>query len=48
MRGRAAHLLYDIPYGEAKNSTAQVEKLLGPATNRNAKVIRALAEKWGS
>lgn len=48
VRGRAAHLLYDIPYGEAKNSNAQVEKLLGPATNRNAKVIRALAEKWGS
>ena len=46
VRGRAAHLLYDIPYGEAKNSNAQVEKLLGPATNRNVKVIRALAEKW--
>jgi uncharacterized protein (DUF1697 family) len=47
VRGRAVHLLYDIPYGEAKNSNAQVEKLLGPATNRSAKVIRALAEKWG-
>jgi uncharacterized protein (DUF1697 family) len=47
VRGRAVHLLYDIPYGEAKNSNAQVEKVLGPATNRNAKVIRALAEKWG-
>jgi len=46
VRGRAVHLLYDIPYGEAKNSNAQVEKLLGPATNRNVKVIRALAEKW--
>jgi uncharacterized protein (DUF1697 family) len=48
VRDRAVHLLYDIPYGEAKNSNAQVEKLLGPATNRNAKVIRALAEKWGA
>lgn len=48
VRGRAVHLLYDVPYGEAKNSNAQVEKLLGPATNRNAKVIRALAEKWGA
>ncbi|RNM13691.1 DUF1697 domain-containing protein [Nocardioides pocheonensis] len=48
VRGRAVHLLYDVPYGEAKNSNAQVEKHLGPATNRNAKVIRALAEKWGS
>ena len=46
VRGRAVHLLYDVPYGEARNSNAQVEKLLGPATNRNAKVIRALAEKW--
>ncbi len=48
VRERAVHLLYDIPYGEAKNSNAQVEKLLGPATNRNVKVIRALAEKWGT
>jgi len=48
VRGRAVHLLYDVPYGEAKNSNAQVEKLLGPATNRNATVIRTLAEKWGS
>jgi uncharacterized protein (DUF1697 family) len=48
VRGRAVHLLYDIPYGQAKNSNAQVEKVLGPATNRSAKVIRALAEKWGS
>jgi len=48
VRGRAVHLLYDLPYHEAKNSNAQVEKLLGPATNRNAKVIRALAEKWGA
>lgn len=47
VRGRAVHLLYDVPYGEAKNSNAQVEKVLGPATNRNAKVIRTLAEKWG-
>jgi uncharacterized protein (DUF1697 family) len=47
VRGRAVHLLYDIPYGEAKNSNAQVEKAIGLATNRNAKVIRALADKWG-
>ena len=48
VRDRAVHLLYDVPYHEAKNSNAQVEKLLGPATNRNAKVVRALAEKWGA
>ena len=47
VRGRAVHLLYDVPYGEARNSNAQVEKLVGPATNRNATVIRTLAEKWG-
>lgn len=47
VRGRAVHLLYDIPYHEAKNSNAQIEKAIGVATNRNAKVIRTLAEKWG-
>ena len=41
------HLLYDIAYHEAKNSNAQIEKAIGVATNRNAKVIRTLAEKWG-
>jgi len=48
VRDRAVHLLYDVPYGEAKISNARVEKALGPATNRNAKVIRTLAEKWGT
>lgn len=47
VRGRAVHLLYAKPYHEAKVSNAQVEKALGVATNRNAKVIRTLAEKWG-
>ncbi len=47
VRGRAVHLLYDIAYHEAKNSNAQIEKAIGVATNRNAKVIRTLAEKWG-
>jgi uncharacterized protein (DUF1697 family) len=47
VRGRAVHLLYAKPYHEAKVSNVQVEKALGIATNRNAKVIRALAEKWG-
>jgi uncharacterized protein (DUF1697 family) len=46
VRGRAVHLLYDVPYGEAKLSNAFVEKVGGVATNRNAKVIRALREKW--
>jgi uncharacterized protein (DUF1697 family) len=46
VRGRAVHLLYDKPYHEARTSNVLVEKHLGVATNRNAKVIRALADKW--
>ncbi len=46
VRERAVHLLYDKPYHEAKMSNVQVERALGVATNRNAKVVRALAEKW--
>lgn len=47
VRGRAVHLLYDVPYGEAKTSNAFIEKASGlVATNRNAKVITALKEKW--
>lgn len=46
IRGAEAHLLYDIPYGEARNSNAQVEKILGPATNRNLKVVDAIIAKW--
>jgi uncharacterized protein (DUF1697 family) len=47
VRGRAVYLLYDIPYHLAKTSNAAVEKVVGVATNRNVKVIHALAEKWG-
>jgi len=48
VRGRAVHLLYDVPYHRAKLSNAFVEKTLAPATNRNVNVIKALKEKWGS
>lgn len=48
VRGRAVHLLYDVPYHQAKLSNAFVERAAAVATNRNAKVIRTLAEKWGS
>lgn len=48
VRGRGIHLLYDVPYHEAASSNATVERLSGVATNRNAKVIAALAAKWGS
>ncbi len=46
VRDRAVHLLYDIPYHEAKQSNAQIEKAIGVATNRNATVVRVLVEKW--
>jgi uncharacterized protein (DUF1697 family) len=45
--GRAVHLLLGPNYHEAKLTNASVEKLMGVATNRNLKVIRTLAEKWG-
>lgn len=47
VRGRAVHILLDIPYHLAKTSNAKVEKAIGVATNRNARVIHALADKWG-
>jgi len=46
--GRAVHLLLGANYHEAKLSNSSVEKLLGVATNRNLKVIRTVAEKWGA
>ena len=45
--GRAVHLMLGANYHEAKLSNATVEKLMGVATNRNLKVIRTVAEKWG-
>lgn len=32
---------------QAKISNARLEKLVGPATTRDLKVMRALADKWG-
>lgn len=46
VRGRAVHLLCDVPYHVAKTSNAAVEKVAGIATNRNAKVVHALCAKW--
>ena len=46
--GRGVHLLLGQDYHSAKLTNAIVEKHLGIATNRNLKVIRTLAEKWGS
>ena len=46
VRGRAVHLIITDPYHHAKLTNAPIEKRLGVATNRNLKVIRAIAEKW--
>lgn len=46
VRGRAVHLLVSDPYHQARLTNVEVEKALGVATNRNLRVIRALAEKW--
>lgn len=46
VRGRAAHLLFDIPYHEAKPPRAPVKRAYGVSTNRNLKVVRALVDKW--
>ena len=47
VRGRGAHLLVVTPSARGRLSNATVEKLLGVATNRNLKVVKHLAEKWG-
>jgi uncharacterized protein (DUF1697 family) len=47
VRGRVVHLLYDVPLGTSKTAPL-VEKKAGPGTNRNLKVVRTLAEKWGA
>jgi uncharacterized protein (DUF1697 family) len=47
VQGRAAYLLLGKDYHSAKLTNAVVEKYLGVATNRNVRVIRTLAEKWG-
>ncbi len=49
VRGRGAHLLLDERdgYHSARLSNDFVEKRLGISTNRNVKVIRELASRWG-
>jgi len=46
--GRAVHLLLGESYLEAHLGNADVERLLGVATNRNLTVIRAVTRKWCS
>lgn len=49
VRGRGAHLLMDErdSYHTARLSNDYVEKRLGVSTNRNVRVIRELASRWG-
>ena len=45
--GRAVHvLLSEGGYGQAQLSNARIERALGVATTRDAKVIAALVQKW--
>lgn len=45
--GRAVHvLLSERGYHQARLSNARIEKLLGVATTRDAKVVAALVQKW--
>lgn len=46
VRGRAVHLLYDVPYGTAKLTNPKLERTVGTATNRSLKVLREIVEKW--
>jgi uncharacterized protein (DUF1697 family) len=46
VRGRAVHLVLTDQYHQGRLTNVEVEKALGVATNRNLRVIRALAEKW--
>ena len=49
VRGRGAHLLLAErdSYHKARLGNTWVERRLGVATNRNATVIRTLADRWG-
>ena len=44
--GRSIHWWLDHPTAAAKLSNARLEKLIGPATTRDLKVVTALVGKW--
>lgn len=46
VRGRAVHLLLGPDYQPGQVDPLRVEKYLTLTTNRNATVVRAVAEKW--
>ena len=47
VRGRAVHLLLGENYQRARLTNTAVERHAGVATNRNARVMTAMAAKWG-
>jgi uncharacterized protein (DUF1697 family) len=47
VRGRAVHIWLDHPMHESTFFTA-LKKPLAPGTNRDLKVVSALAERWGT
>lgn len=46
VRDRAVHLLLGEDYLSGRLTNADVEKLLGPATNRTANVVATLVQRW--
>lgn len=46
VRGRACHLLISAGHAPGQVDPTGVERLLGVATNRNSRVLAAVAEKW--
>lgn len=46
VRGRAVHALLEPGYQDGVVDPLGAARLLGVATNRNANVIRAIADKW--
>jgi uncharacterized protein (DUF1697 family) len=45
--GRAVHVWIDVEFAQAK-VFGRFAKALEPGTNRNLKVVRTLAERWGA
>lgn len=46
VRGRACHVLFSEGYTPGQVDPTKVERLLGVGTNRNHRVISAIAGKW--
>ncbi len=46
--GRAVHVWIRDGYQNAKLNNARLERLLGPATTRDLKVVTALVQRWAS